>query len=230
MATPRPRSAFGTAALPELAFAVRDAARVEYTAVPTLRFAVEVASLHGHPVRSVLLDTQIQIAARRRAYDQAAHDRLFELFGPAHAWGTTLRTLLWTRTTSVVPPFTGSTVVYIPVTCTYDLEVAASRYLAALPDGMVPLEFLFSGTVFYTAGNGLLQTVRISWEQEAEYRLPVSVWHETMDHHFPQSAWLRLSRDAYDRLCTYKSRNALATWEETVDSLLPAAEDVPWTP
>ena len=101
-------------------------------------------------MRSVLLDVQIQIAARRRGYDAGAHDRLFELFGPVADWGTTLRTLLWTRTTLVVPAFEGSTVVDLDVPCRYDLEVAASRYLDALADGEVPLEFLFSGSVFYT--------------------------------------------------------------------------------
>ena len=208
-------------AIPELRFAVVDAARAEHAAVPTLRFTLRIDTAPGQAIRSVLLDAQVQIAARRRPYDDAAHDRLFELFGAPADWGTTLRTLLWTRTTLVVPPFTGSALVDLPVTCTYDLEVAAARYLDALADGDVPLEFLFSGTVFYAGAGGLLQTARISWDQEAEYRLPVAVWRETMDRHFPGTAWLRLPKGAYDRLCAYKSRNALATWEDVVDRLLP---------
>lgn len=206
--------------LPELAFAVKDAGTVEYAAVPTLRFALQIDNVGGHPIQSVLLDTQVQIAARRRAYDAAAHERLFELFGNKKDWGTTLRTLLWTRTTLVVPAFTGSTEIDLPVTCTYDLEVAASRYFNSLEDGEVPLEFLFSGTVFYKGSNGMLQITRISWEQDAEYRLPVRVWRETMDQHFRGTAWLRLGTESFDRLCAYKSRNALANWEDTLDSLL----------
>jgi hypothetical protein len=206
------------ATLPELAFAVEDAARMEYTAVPTLRFALRVDSLGGHAIRSVLLDAQVQIAARRRRYDAAAHDRLFELFGPAGDWGQTLRTLLWTRTTLVVPAFRETTVVDLPVTCTYDLDVVASRYLDALEDGVVPLEFLFSGTVFYGSP---LQTARISWAQEAGYHLPVRVWKETLEHHFRGTAWLRVRKETFDRLTTYKSRHALATWEDVVDRLLP---------
>ena len=205
---------------PELRFAVTHAERLEHAAVPTLRFALQISSA-GRAVRSILLDAQIRIAARRRRYDRAATDRLFELFGAPADWGTTLRSLLWTHTTLVVPPFTGRTVVDLPVACTYDLEVTASRYLDALDDGEVPLEFLFSGTVFYSGAAGQLQTARISWEQEAEYRLPVAVWRETMDHHFPGSAWLRLDKDSYDRLCTYKSRHALPTWEAVLDRILP---------
>lgn len=221
--TPNPPVSTGSA--PQLAFAVTGAESVRYAAVPTLSFRVGIESLGGESIRSIVLDAQLQIAARRRSYGAENHDRLFELFGPAASWGTSLRTLLWTRATLIVPPFDRRTEVELPVTCTYDLEVAASRYLQALQDGEVPLEFLFSGMVFYTGPSGQLQTTRISWEHEAEYRLPVGVWRETMDRHFPNSAWLRLSRASFDRLCTYKSRHALATWEDTLDSLLRGREE-----
>jgi Family of unknown function (DUF6084) len=208
---------------PQLRFAVLGAGRVEHAAVPTLRFALAIESEGVTDIRSLMLDVQIQIGARRRHYDEAAHDRLFELFGPVAGWGATLRTLLWTRTTLVVPPFTASAVVDLPITCTYDLDVAASRYFQALGDGEVPLEFLFSGAVFYAGQGGALQTVRIPLATEAQFALPVRVWRDTMDHHFPGSTWLRLDREAYDRLAAFKSRNALPTWEAALDALLPAA-------
>ncbi len=201
----------------ELGFSVLGATRVEHTAVPTLRFALGVSS--ETPVRSVLLDVQIQIAARRRGYDASAHERLFELFGPIADWGTTLRTLLWTRSTLVVPAFEGSTVAALDVPCSYDLEVAASRYMDALSDGEVPLEFLFSGSVFYSGEDGELQTTRLSWESEAGYALPVRVWKETMERYFRGTAWVRLSKDSFDRLSAYKSRNALATWDDALEAL-----------
>jgi hypothetical protein len=201
----------------ELAFTVEGAARLEHAAVPTLRFALGIEA--GREIRSVLLDVQIQIPARRRGYDEDAHDRLFELFGPVADWGTTLRTLLWTRTTVVVPAFSGSTVVNLDVPCSYDLEVTASRYLDALSDGEVPLEFLFSGSVFYSGEDGELQTTRLSWESEAEYRLPVRVWKETMERYFRGTAWVRLSKESFDRLSAYKSRNALATWDDALEAL-----------
>jgi len=203
--------------VPALRFAVEGAERVEHAAVPTIAFAVGIESTDERPVRSVLLDVQVRIAARRRSYDEAAHDRLFELFGPVEQWGTSLRTLLWTRATLVVPPFTRSTVVELPIACSYDLEVAASRYFDGLEDGDVPLELLFSGTVFYGSP---LQAGRISWESEAGYRMPVALWRETMDRYFNGTAWLRLRKQSIDRLAAHKSRHALATWEDVVDSLL----------
>jgi hypothetical protein len=217
------------ASIPQLSFTVLVAARLEHAATPTLRFAVRADS-GGAAVRSLLLDTQIRIAARRRRYDATATDRLFELFGPREDWPTNLNSLLWTRVTSVVPPFTGETTIDLHVPCSYDLEVAAGRYLDALADGEAPLEFLFSGAVFWSGEGGMLQTARISWEAEAEYRLPVAVWRETMDRHFPGTAWLRVDKASFDRLCTYKSARALPTWAAVFDELLPAPppeEDAP---
>jgi hypothetical protein len=212
-ATPTP-----AASAAALSFAVEGADRVEHAAVPTLRFALRVAATPGQAIKSVLLDTQIQIAARRRRYDAAAEEKLFELFGAPAGWGSTLRTLPWTRVTTVVPPFTGSTLVDIPMPCSYDLHVVASRYFDALEDGDVPLEFLFSGTVFASGPGGMLQATRISWESDAEYRFPVRVWKDTMEHYFRGTAWVRLRKDAYDRLVAYKA--GFATWEDAIESLL----------
>jgi Family of unknown function (DUF6084) len=205
---------------PALAFSVVDAAPVEHAAAPTLAFSVRVDAPGGEAIRSVLLDVQLQIAARRRRYDAAAEERLIELFGPVKDWGATLRNLLWTRATLVVPPFTGSTVVELPIACSYDMDVLATKYLDALAGGDVPLEFLFSGTVFYAGAVGQLQAARISWQEDAEFRLPVQVWRETMAHHFPGTAWLRLGKDSFDRLAAYKARNALPSWDAAVDELL----------
>jgi hypothetical protein len=225
MASTTDRPAIGAHSIPELAFAVEGVDSVEYAAVPTLQFRLGIESLGGEPIRSILLDVQIQIAARRRAYDAAAEERLVELFGTAERWGDTLRTLLWTRETIVVPPFTDKTAVDLPVTCTYDLEVAASRYLDALKDGTVPLEFLFSGSVFFANREGGLHTTRIPWSQEAEFAMPAEAWREVMNRHFPDSAWLRLGKGAFDRLHAYKARNSLRNWDETLDSLLDDRDD-----
>lgn len=207
------------AAMPQLLFAVEDAVPERYSAAPTLNFALRIERAGGGPVRSVLLDTQIQIAARRRSYGEAEQAWLLELFGTPDRWATTLRTLLWTRTTLVVPPFSDATEVALAVACSYDLEASAANYLSALGDGEVPLEFLFSGSVFYTGPGGMLQTARISWEREAEYRLPVRVWREAMDRHFPGAAWLRLSRPAFDRLRAYKIEHGCRTLEDAVERL-----------
>lgn len=210
-------------ALPALDFAVLSAAPLTPAAAPVLRFEVLVTSTTGTPIRSVLLDTQMQIAARRRAYDRGEEQRLLELFGEPERWSATLRTILWTRVTLVVPAFSRETVIALDVPCTYDFEVAASRYLDAVRDGDVPLELLFGGTIFYAGDDGRLQTARIPWDREAEYDLPAHVWHETMDRCFPGTAWVRLRRDTFDRLQAHKARHALTSVDAALDSLLEGA-------
>jgi Family of unknown function (DUF6084) len=210
--------------IPDLDFKVEHAEVLEFAAVPSILFKLRIGNLEEEPIRAVALNTQIRIAATQRHYEPAEQERLLEIFGEPHRWGHTLRSLLWTHTTLQVPRFSGSTVVDMPVPCTYDLEVVASKYFYALEEGEVPLEFLFSGTVFYAVEGGWLQTARISWEKEAEFRLPVRVWKEMMEHYFPNSAWIRLRRDAFDRLYNYKVRGGFPSWESTVEALLHASE------
>ena len=210
--------------VPALRFLVEGSGSLEYAAVPTLKFALRIDVDGGGPVRSVLRDVQIQIAARRRGYGAAETLRLLELFGQPERWAATLRTLPWLRTTLVVPPFSDSTVVDLAVPCTYDLEVTAARYFAALEEGVVPLEFLFSGSVFFAAPAGALQVARIAWDDGVDYELPVAVWRGTMESHFRGTAWLRLGHDQVARLSAYKARHAFESWDATIDSLLDGRE------
>jgi hypothetical protein len=210
--------------VPELGFAVRAARALEHSAAPTIRIELEIDSLTGHEVRSILLNVQIQIAARRRSYEPHEQERLLELFGTPERWGSTLSTLPWLRTTVVVPAFSERTQVDLDVPCTYDLEVKASRYLNALDGATVPLELLFSGSVFYSGEGGGLQTAMIGWDKEAGFDLPVAVWRHMMDRHFPQSAWLRIGRDTYDRLNDHRVRQQHGSWEETLGALLDREE------
>ena len=210
--------------MPNLDFSVDGAEVLRFAAVPSLLFKLRIANLEEEPIRSVALNTQIRIAATQRHYDAAEQERLLELFGEPSRWKDTLRSLLWTHTVVQVPPFSGSTVADMPVTCTYDLEVVAAKYFYALEDGEVPLEFLFSGTVFYAGEDRRLQVARISWEKEAEFRLPVRLWKEMMERYFPNSAWIRLRKDAFDRLYDYKAHRGLPTWEAVIEALLHTSE------
>jgi len=119
--------------------------------------------------------------------------------------------------------FDGAIEVDVAVPCTYDFEVATAKYFHALDDGDIPLDFLFSGTVFYSAA-GRLQAVRIPWDTESHLRMPVRIWHGLMGRYFPHSAWLRLDRDTFDRLYGFKARNTYPTWEGAIEALLRAAE------
>jgi hypothetical protein len=119
-----------------------------------------------------------------------------------------------------VPPFEGSTEAEVLVPCSYDLEVAGARYLAGLTDGTVPLEFLFSGSVFFATPDGRLQMARIATDCEAGYELPIAAWRGAMDRHFPEGAWVRISRDRFQALSAYKARHAFASWDAAFDELL----------
>ena len=211
--------------MPDLDFAVESADVLPYAAVPTILFRLGVQNaVGGEEINSISLRTQIRIAATQRRYDHTEQEKLRELFGEPHQWKDTLRSLLWTNTNTIVTRFSGGRVFEMPVACTYDFDVVGTKYFAALEDGEIPLEFLFSGTAFYRKDGGALQVAQISWEKEAKFRLPVRLWREMMDHYFPNSAWLRLHQDTFDRLYDYRSRNALLTWDRTLESLLDAAE------
>ena len=68
--------------------------------------------------------------------------------------------MLWTHTAAVVSPFTDSIVVDLPVPCTFDFSVAATKYFYALEDGEAPLSLLFSGTVFHDVEDAGLRSRR----------------------------------------------------------------------
>jgi Family of unknown function (DUF6084) len=223
MASPTVTGTDVTDAVPTLTITIEGAEPVEYAAVPMLRFRVRIHAETAATIRSIALHTQIRIASNRRRYDADDQERLVELFGAPAGWARTLRSLLWAQTTTQVPAFSGETAVEIPVGCSYDFEVAATKYLHALGDGEVPLDFLFSGTVFYDTG-GSLRAAQIPWDTEAEFRMPVEVWKDTMAHYFPNSAWLRLHSDTFDRLYGFKARNMFASWESAIEELLSRAE------
>jgi hypothetical protein len=210
--------AAGPEAVPALSFAVEGAEPVRHAAAPTIALALRIES--ELDVRSLTLNAQIRIAAPARLYDPGEQERLADLFGPPEGWGRTLRSLLWTTATLVVPAFSGATTAELAIACTYDFEVASAKYFHALADGVVPLELLFSGTVFSADEGGRLRAGLLSWSSEAAYPMPVRVWREAVELHFPNAAWLRVRRDAFDRLAQFRARRSLPTWEAVVDELL----------
>jgi hypothetical protein len=206
----------------ELGFDCVEARAERYAAAPTLTLGLRVTEATGQHVGAIALRCQIRIQPHQRAYSTGEADGLRDLFGERARWGETLKPIQFATVPVMVPAFQDSVVVDLPVPCTYDLEVAASRYLDALGGGDVPLLLLFSGTIFGN-GNGAFSVEPVPWHLECAYRLPVAVWREAMDVHFPNSAWLRLHRDTMAELGRFKSDRALATWEETIEVLLREA-------
>jgi hypothetical protein len=212
--------------MPDLSFEVIDAEVPPYAAVPMLLFKLRVTNqVAGERIHSILLRSQIQIAVTRRRYSPEAQEGLLELFGEPNRWGETLRPLLWTHASAVVPQFEGSCVTDLPVACTYDFEVASTKYFDALEDGEIPLTFLFSGTIFYEGEGGDLQAGQIPWTGEASYRLPVATWKAMIARYYPNSTWVRLHKDVFDQLLRYKITHGLLTWDDVVARLLQASDE-----
>ena len=129
----------------KLAFTVVDARIEPYAVVPTLIFRLQITEGAGEQIHAIALRCQIQMEPRRRHYSSGEESQLLELFGEPDRWGDTLRTLLWTHASLMVPGFQDTTVIDVPITCTYDFEVVAAKYLESLEDGEVPLLFLLAG-------------------------------------------------------------------------------------
>jgi Family of unknown function (DUF6084) len=212
--------------MPELNFQVEGAQPVPYAAAPLLSFKLRVTNIAPEEsIHTVVLRAQIQIEVTRRRYTGEEQSRLLDLFGEPDRWGQTLRNFLWTHANVVVPPFAKETLVGLQVPCTFDFNVAATKYFHGLADGDLPLNFLFSGTVFYPDRNDQLQVSPISWEKEAKFKLPLKTWKDLIDHYYPNSAWLYLRRDVFERLYQYKVRNGIPTWEQVIERVLAATEE-----
>lgn len=215
--------------MPEFEFQVAAAEPQRHAAAPLLLFKLcirEVPAMQPPtPVHSIALNCQIRIEPARRRYSPGEQQRLHELFDTPQRWGQTLRPFLWTQAGVLVPPFTGAGGIDLPVPCSSDFCLAANKYFSALEDGDIPLCFLFSGTFFYRTDAHALQVGQIPWDKEAYFRLPASLWKELMDLYYPNSAWMCLRKDVFDRLNSYRSQSGLPTWEQALERLLTLAEE-----
>jgi hypothetical protein len=216
--------------MPELDFRVEGAEPQRFAAAPHLLFKLRIDEAgreraRSTPIHAVALRCQVRIEPARRRYQAAEEPRLLDLFGTPERWGQTMRSMLWAHVGAVVPPFVGTCEFDLPVPCSYDFSLAATKYFDALEEGEIPLCFLFSGTIFHEADDGALQVAQISWEKEAPFRLPAATWRALMDAYYPNTAWLCLCKDVFDRFNHYRSRRGLPTPEAALEQLLSAAEE-----
>jgi hypothetical protein len=208
----------------ELSFSCLDVRAERYAVGPTLVFRLRIATDADQQVRALALRCQIRIEPGRRGYGEREGERLLELFGERGRWGDTLKPFQFANASTVVPSFTGSTEVDVSVPCSYDMEVTAGRYFHALEEGEVPFILLFSGTIFGEGERGLW-IQQVPWHAETRYRMPVAVWREMMDAHFPGSGWLRLRRETIDALAQFRASRALPTWDDAVIAVLDTARE-----
>ena len=205
--------------MPELGFQVEDASATPNAATPQLSFKVRITNSTPEPIHSIALRVQVQIEPVRRRYSAAEQRQLKELFGEPERWSDSLHPLLWTNANVNVQGFTGTTVIDVLVPCTFDFNVAVTKYVYGLENGEIPTSLLFSGTVFH-AGRMGLQIAQIPWDLDAGYRLPVSVWKEMMELYYPNTAWICLEREVFERLHEFKARHGIPTWEQALARLL----------
>jgi Family of unknown function (DUF6084) len=210
--------------MPELTFQIRGAEAVGGIATPAVALHMEISNTPASEViQTVVLNCQIQIEATRRRYGDAEQSRLRDLFDEPERWGQTLRPLHWTNLTTTVPGFAGCIGMKLAVPCTFDFNVTATKYFHALAGGTVPLTLLFSGTIFYRTPSDQLQAAPIPWDTEARFAMPADIWKEAVDLHHPNTAWLGLRRDNFDRLYDFKVRHGFATFDEAVERMLEHA-------
>jgi hypothetical protein len=204
----------------DIEFAVEGAQSLEHAVVPTLVLKLRVDEGQADSIQNILLQCQIQIEAPRRKYSRDEQTELVDLFGAPERWGETLRTMHWTRVSVLVPAFEKQVVVDLQIPCSFDFNLAVTKYFHGLEMGEVPLLLLFSGTIFYREESGALQVRQIPWSKECRFRLPVAVWKQMMDHYYPNSAWICLRRDLFERLYHFKCEQGISTWEQTLENLL----------
>jgi Family of unknown function (DUF6084) len=194
-----------------------------YAVMPAMTLKLRISETSGQRVEAIALRCQLRIEPARRRYSDAEAERLKDLFGETQHWSETLRPVQFSNVSIMVGGFTGSTDLDLPIPLTYDMEIGATRYFAGLDDGEVPLLLLFSGTIFGMA-DGRMSVAQVPWSKEAHFRLPVTLWREAIDAHFPNSAWFKISTHTRDELQRFKARHALPTWEATVLELLAQAQ------
>jgi len=200
-------------------FACEEVVADLYAAGPTVIFKMRVTESSGARVHALAVRCQVRVEPVRRSYSDAEAERVVDLFGDRSRWGQTMQTMQLAFVSQVLPGFDGTTTFDLTMPCSYDIDVAAHKYLAGLEDGVVPLLLLFSGTIF-TGSPGRLSVVPVPWHKETPVRMPVPVWRQAMDVHFPNQAWMRVGRDTYDRLSAYRGEHGLLGWDDTLEHLM----------
>ncbi len=207
--------------MPDLSFRIESAEALAYAAAPMIALKLRISSVpEDQAVHTIALRCQVQIDPAKRRYSSQEQSRLHDLYGEPSRWAQTVKPLHWMNTSVTVPSFAGATSVDLELPCSFDFNLAATKYFHAIEAGEVPLTVMFSGTIFYAESDGRLQATQVPWDREASYRLPVAVWKQMMDAHYPNAAWLCLQRDLFEKLLDYKVRNGIPTFERALEELL----------
>lgn len=206
-------------------FAVLGVRALRHAANPTLMLDLQISERGGRQVYMIGLSIQLMIEPARRDYDEPTRERLTGLFGEPERWAVTTHSLVWAKLDVVVPAFRGSTTVSVPLACSYDLEVAAAKYLYSLPGGEVPMAAHFNGMVYYPNEAGGLQVVLVPWSCSVDYRMPVAIWRETVEHYYPNTGWVAMRSETLSALERERVVRGLPTYDACVKQMLGGGSD-----
>lgn len=205
---------------PDPSFEVVEVRALERAAAPTLTFSTRIADESGIEVYTVALSVMFTIEPGKRSYDTDSRERLSELFGAPERWASTTGAFRWSQVDVLVPSFTGEASFDVPVPCTFDHEIAATKYFGGLRDGVVPLHLHFNGTLFFRGPDGQLQMMLLPWDLSVRHELPVATWRTMMDNHYPEGAWIRVEEETLARLRRLKTEGGIATYDRVVSGML----------
>lgn len=201
-------------------FTVLGVEPLPHAAAPTMRFQLHVSDPEGREVHTAALSVQIQIEPVKRRYDEETRERLTDLFGAPERWGATTQSFQLARVDVLVPSFVGATSFALDLPLSYDLELAATRYFYAVPDGEVPLRFFFNGMVLYRGEQDHLQVAGVPWSCNARWGMPVEAWKRAMAAHYPGGGWIRLGHDTLAALGRRRTELGAHSYDALVAALL----------
>jgi hypothetical protein len=185
--------------MPDLSFEIRAVWVRPFAVVPTLVFEMRIVNaVAEEEVFAAALRCQMRIEAMARE-------------------------LYWMTVAVPVPRFTGETLIEVPVACYEDHVTAAGKYFQTQKDGVIPLTFLFSGTLFYGGPDGVVRVGEPNWEREASFSMPAGLWQVMMDLYFPNMRWLAVRHELFEKLRLLASIGSYPTLDICLEELVGRA-------
>jgi len=203
----------------ELSFAVERVSPVIHAACPSLTFQIRIVNAGIDRIHAIALESRIYVLPQPQRPTPSVVDRLEELFGEPSHWAESPKPMAWARASAIVPAFAGSTRFELDVPCSFDFNIAATKFFYGLEAYSVPLRFDFTGTIFGDRNNAQIAP------RQARFDLPVAAWTDLMDAYYPHSMWLRLPRNVFQRMNQFRIENRIPTWEDVLERLLPAGQE-----
>ena len=179
-----------SAAVVDLDFTCTGADADRYAATPTILLHLRITETTGTPVHALALRCQIRIEPIRRRYNDEEAEGLADLFGDRSRWGETLKPLQLAFVTQMVPGLHRLDRRRPPPA----VQLRLRRRRAQVPVRGARRRRAAVAAVQRDDLHrrpGHRSVTPVAWQKETTYSLPVAVWRDAMDQHFPGAAWLQ---------------------------------------